>query len=81
MDNQTIINLAGSAVLATLGWFGRELWGAVKKLREDLHQIEIDLPSKYIPRAEYHDALKEIKEICGKIFDKLDALEQRKVDK
>ena len=81
MDNQTLYNLLGSAILATLGWIARELWGAVKSLRQDLHQLEVDLPSKYIPRVEYHDDLKEIKDLCSKIFDKIDALEQRKVDK
>ena len=81
MDTQSIINLAGGAILSALGWFARELWGAVKQLQKDIHQIEIDLPSKYVPKEEYSNALKEIKDLCSKIFDKLDALEQRKADK
>ena len=81
MDTQSIINLAGGAILSVIGWFARELWGAVKQLQKDIHQIEIDLPSKYVPKEEYSDSLKEIKELCSKIFDKLDALEQRKADK
>ena len=81
MDTQTIVNLAGGAVLAVLGWFARELWGAVKQLQRDIHQIEVDLPSKYVLKDEYADSLREIKDLCSRIFDKLDALEQRKADK
>ena len=81
MDNQTIINIAGGTVLSGLGWLARELWGAVKQLQRDMHQIEVDLPSIYVPKEEYADSLKEIKDLCSKIFDKLDALEQRKADK
>ena len=81
MDPQTIINLFMSAVLAAVGWLARELWGAVKELRADLRKLEVDLPSHYIRRDEFQDGLKEIKEICRQIFDKVDGLERRKADK
>ena len=77
MDSQMIINLAAGSVLAGLGWFARVLWEAVNTLREDLHQLEVELPSNYIRRDEFADNMKEIKEMLGKIFDKLDS----KVDK
>ena len=80
-DVQGILNLVVAAVLMVLGWLARELWNAVKNLKEDLHQIEIDLPSKYISKDEYHDSMIEIRELCKRIFDKIDALEQRKADK
>jgi hypothetical protein len=53
----------------------------VAELRRDLHQLEKELPAKYVRREEFSDGLREIKEICSKIFDKIDALEHRKVDK
>ena len=81
MESQHLINTALGLGFSVLGWFARELWGAVKQLQKDIHQIEIDLPSKYVPKEEYSDSFKEIKELCSKIFDKLDALEQRKADK
>ena len=77
MDQQMIINLAAGAVLAGLGWFARVLWEAVNKLQEDLHQLEVELPSNYVRRDEFSDNMKEIKEMLGKIFDRLD----NKVDK
>lgn len=81
MDGQTLINLAIGTILAVGGWFARELWGAVKELREDLHRIEVDLPSNYIRRDEFQEGLKEIKDILRQIFDKVDSLEKRKADK
>lgn len=77
MDPQMMINLVAGSVLAVLGWFARVLWESVNKLQEDLHQLEVDLPSNYIRRDEFADNMKEIKEMLGKIFDRLD----NKVDK
>jgi hypothetical protein len=36
MDNQHLINALIGGGFAILGWFARELWGAVKELRADL---------------------------------------------
>jgi hypothetical protein len=81
MDPQTIINLAMGSALATVGWLARELWGAVKELRADLRKLEVDLPSNYIRKDEFQEGLREIKDICRQIFDKVDGLERRKADK
>ena len=81
MEPQSLINLAIGAALAVGGWFARELWGAVKRLQEDLHRLEVDLPSNYIRRDEFQEGIKEIKDICRQIFDKVDSLEKRKADK
>ena len=81
MDIQAIINIVVLLAVGVGGWFAREVWGAVKELRKDLHQIEVDLPSNYIRRDEFHEGLKEIKDICRQIFEKVDSLEKRKADK
>lgn len=81
MEMQAIINIIVLLAVGVGGWFAREVWGAVKELREDLHQIEVDLPSNYIRRDEFQEGLKEIKDICRQIFDKVDSLEKRKADK
>jgi hypothetical protein len=81
MDTQTLINFAMGSLLALIGWLARQLWEAVERLKSDLHQIEVDLPSRYVRREEFSDALKEIKDLCRQIFDKVDSLEKRKADK
>lgn len=77
MDNQTIINASIGISLAVAGWLARTLWEAVQKLQADLHDIEIDLPRNYVRRDEFADNMREIKDMLGKIFDRLD----NKVDK
>jgi hypothetical protein len=72
-----IINLAAGAILAAMGWLARVLWEAVSKLREDLHELEVELPRNYVRKDEFSDNMREIKEMLGKIFDRLD----NKVDK
>lgn len=70
MDTQTIINLFGGAALSVIGWLARELWGAVKELRKDLHVLEVNT----VPRPEFTENIRHIEDICRQIFDKIDAL-------
>lgn len=72
MDTQTLINLGGAVILAGMGWLARELWGAVKELRKDLHIIEVQLPSNYIRKDEFQEGVKELKDICRQIFERLE---------
>jgi hypothetical protein len=73
MEPQTIINIAGGLVLSVVGWLARELWGAVKDLRADLHKIEVDLPKTYVPRVDIDARMKHIEDMFQRIYDKLDA--------
>ena len=72
MDTQTLINIAAGIIIAGMGWLARELWGAVKELRKDLHTIEVALPSSYIRKDEFAEGVKELKDICRQIFDRLE---------
>ena len=45
LETQTLVDLALGSVLAVIGWFARQLWDAVKRLQEDIHKIEVDLPT------------------------------------
>jgi hypothetical protein len=77
MENQNLINSLIGGGFAILGWFARELWGAVKELRADLAALREDLPKEYVAKDDYREDIKEIKLLLAKIFEKLDA----KVDK
>lgn len=72
MDQQTI-NLILGGCMGVAGWFARELWTAVQDLKTDLSK----LPTIYVARLDYKEDMREVKEMLGKIFDKLD----HKVDK
>ncbi len=72
LDYQILFNAAASLVFLGAGWFLRQLWDAVEKLKQDLHQMEKELPVAYIRRDEFSESIKEIKEMLNKISDKLD---------
>ena len=72
MESQHLINIALGLGFSVLGWFARELWSAVKELKTDLSKLREDLPKTYVARNDYRDDLNEIKNMLGKIFDKLD---------
>jgi hypothetical protein len=67
MDQQTV-NIILGTVMSVFGWFARELWTAVKQLKDDL----AELPKVYLARSDYKDDMREVKEMLGKIFDRLD---------
>lgn len=77
IDTQFWINVALTLIMGVGGWLGRTLWEAVEKLKNDLHQLEVDLPSNYIRKDEFQESMREIKDMLTRIFDKLDG----KVDK
>ena len=76
MDQQ-IINLIIGSVLAGLGWFARQLWDAVQKLKEDMKQIEVDLPTHYVRKDEMKDRFDKLESMISRLFEKIEG----KVDK
>lgn len=72
MDWQHVINLVGGAALATIGWFARQLWDAVQKLKSDMSKLELSISDNYVKKDDFKDGIKELKDMLGKIFDKLD---------
>jgi hypothetical protein len=77
MDWQNLINIAGGAALTTIGWFARQLWDAVQKLKSDMSQLELSISENYVKKDDFKDGIKELKEMLGKIFDKLDSKQDR----
>ena len=77
MEYQNLINSVAGVGFTVVGWFAREMWSAVKELKSDLAKLREELPKTYVTRDDNRDDIREIKEMLGKIFDKLDA----KVDK
>ena len=69
---QQLLNILFGAALTVAGWFARELWGAVKDLRKDLHDIEIDLPKSYVSKLDLDKRMDHIETMFQRIYDKLD---------
>jgi hypothetical protein len=72
MDTQTIVNFVAMSAIGVGGWFAREMWDAVKDLRDDLHQIETDLPKEYVLKMDLDKRMQHIEGMFQRIYDKLD---------
>ena len=72
MNDQAIINFIIGAVLSVLGWFARQLWDAVQDLKQDVKQIEVDLPTHYVRKEDLESRLDRIEASLNRIFEKLD---------
>jgi len=73
---QLVIGLIGMAC-GVLGWFARELYGAVNRLRDDLQKLEIKLSSDYVRYDRMQDAFKPVMQALEEIKQAL----AHKVDK
>lgn len=72
MEWQTIINIGAGSLLAMLGWFARQIWDSVQKLKDDVKQIEIDLPTHYVKKDEINSRFDRIEVLLDKLFEKLE---------
>lgn len=70
--DQSIINFILVGISSVLGWFAREMWTAVKELKADLAKLREELPKGYIAREDYREDIRELKDMLGKIFDRLE---------
>jgi hypothetical protein len=73
MDTQQIINVARGLIAFLGGWVLNNITKAIERLDTDVRAM----PSTYVSKDDYRRDIDDIKEMLGKIFDKLDA----KVDK
>jgi hypothetical protein len=77
MDGQTLFNLAGGAILAAIGWWCRQIWDSVQRLKDDVKQIEIDLPTNYVKKNDMTVRFDRIELLLDKLYEKL----EQKADK
>ncbi len=73
MDSQVLINLGFGLAGAFGGWILNSISRSIIKIEDRLSE----LPLLYVTRDDYRNDISEIKQMLGKIFDKLDT----KVDK
>ena len=77
MDNQTLFNLVITLSGVLGGWMLNIIWAAINDLKKDVKDINRQLHADFVRKDIYNGDIDEIKNMLGKIFDKLD----KKVDK
>jgi len=73
MDYQVLFNIAVAVAGFFGGWTLNRIYQAIDRLDGDVRSM----PLNYVTRDDYRADLRDVKEMLGKIFDKLD----NKVDK
>ena len=77
MDWQNLINIAGGAALATIGWFARQLWDSVKELKSDIGNLRLHVSETYVKKSE----METLKMEMDKRFDRIELLLDRLYEK
>jgi len=67
-----IINVGGGIILAGIGWWARMIWESVQTLKDDLHEIEVELPKTYVSKNDLDKRMQHIEDMFQRIYDKLD---------
>ena len=62
--------IAFCAVLG--GWVLKTIWDSIKDLKHDMKEITREINQDFVRREDFKDSIKEIKDMLGRIFDKLD---------
>ena len=73
MDNQILFNLAIALAGFLGGWVLNNIYRSLERLDTDVRAM----PLNYVGRDDYRADMRDVKDMLGKIFDKLDS----KVDK
>jgi len=73
MDTQVLFNIAVSLAGFLGGWVLNNIYRSLERLDTDVRAM----PHMYVGREDYRNDMRDIKDMLGKIFDKLDG----KVDK
>ena len=77
MENQAILNWVFGALMTITGWVLKTIWDAVDRLKRDLNNLEVVLPTQYVTKYDIERRFDKIDAVLERIFDKLDD----KVDK
>ncbi len=76
MTLEQVALAAMGMAMAALGWFARELYGAVNKLKDDLLRLEVRIGTDFVRYDRLRDMLEPIghavEEIRGSLVGKVD---------
>lgn len=72
LDLQAAFNILIGVVIAGAAWWMKEIWSALSRLRDDMHELEVDLPSNYLKKEDFNDAMKTLNDKLDKIWYKLE---------
>lgn len=73
MEYQSLFNAAVGLAAFFGGWTLNSITKAIERLDSDVRSM----PHDYVGKSDYKEDLKEVKDLCRQIFDKLDAKQDK----
>lgn len=73
MDTQVLFNIAVSLAGFLGGWVLNNIYRSLERLDTDVRAM----PHMYVGRDDYRNDIKEVRDMLGRIFDKLDGKADR----
>jgi hypothetical protein len=77
MENQSLFNIGVVSILACIAWFAKELWNKAQRHDERMNKLEVDLPTKYVSKADIDSRFDKLEAKLDMLFERID----RKADK
>ena len=77
MEALEIINAIFSIVLILFGWLLRVGYDSIKRLQNDMSELERHVSETYVRRDDYRDDMAEVKTMLRQIFEVLNAKQDR----
>jgi hypothetical protein len=74
---QSVLNWLFAGCGFAFGWILKILWDAITDLKKDMKDLNKEVHEDFVRKEDYRVDIAEIKQMLGRIFDKLD----HKVDK
>jgi len=73
MEPVVIINIVMSLVLVLFGWLLRVGYDSIKRLQNDMSELERHVSETFVRRDDYRDDMAEVKSMLRQIFDTLNS--------
>jgi septation ring formation regulator EzrA len=62
VEHQDIVNWFFIGFGAAIGWVLKVIWDAIGRLKDDMKQIERDLPAVYVRKDDFRQAVQDVKD-------------------
>lgn len=72
LEGQNLFNTAIVLCGALGGWILKTIWDAIKDLKRDVKELNREVNQDFVRKDDFREAVKDIKDMLAKIFDKLD---------
>jgi len=77
MDFQEIVNIGIGSVLCAVGWFSRQIWDDLKKVKNDVEAHKLHVSENYVKKSEIDNFKSEM----DRRFDRLEDILFERLDK